>query len=571
MAKMLPAAPSEHTTSKAELVLFERLRSDCPDDWVIFHSLGLSGHRRKPWAEADFVVVSNLGVLVIEVKGGSIERRDRLWFTNGIQLKESPFEQAAGAAAALAADLHDALPETRRAIVGHAVAFPDVVFTPEGPDITTEVIYDERNVAQPISKWVERVFEYWKQRLSADGKATKPGLSKDAASATVERIAADFDLKASLRSTLKGVNDHLIRLTDGQREVMAELAGNSRMVVNGGAGTGKTWLALNECQRLAGEGKSVLLTCHSKGLARYLSEITADNSDVYVEHFHGMTTRLIEEAGLSLPDVAPPALFDRFHPEIAQEALTQRDPPWIFDALVVDEAQDLLGESNLDLLDVLVKGGISDGIWRMFRDQRQDLLSGSSLRALDRFPNSHPATLRLSINCRNTAEVATQTAILANRDLEKALPVSGPAVDFFFFEDEADEMKQLAALIRQWLDNGLNPREITILSLHRLERGPLRDGLPKGVPTSLVDLGTAAGSAPKEAAIRFSTVAGFKGLESEAVIFLDAGDLSCEGKSADLYVGLSRARSVLAVGLNESQRATFDLRAVEFGKRLASR
>lgn len=569
MARMLPAAPSGHTESNAELVLFKRLRDDCPDDWVILHSLGLSGHRRKPWAEADFVIVSSLGVLVIEVKGGHIERRERLWFTNGKQLKESPFEQAAGAAAALANDLHAALPETRRAIIGHAVAFPDVTFAPEGPDINSEVIYDERDLAQPISRWAEEVLEYWKQRLSGEGKSPKHGLSKDAMSATVERIAMDFELQASLRSTLKGVNDDLIRSTDGQRVVMAEFADNLRMIVSGGAGTGKTWLAVDECQRLARDGKRVLLTCYSKGLARYLSEITVDNPSIYVEHFHGMTTRLIKEAGLSLPDAAPPALFDRFHPEVAMEALAQRDQPWIFDALVVDEAQDLLGESGLDLLDMLVVGGISDGTWRVFRDQRQDIFSGSSIGALDAFPNAHPTTRQLAVNCRNTAEVATQTAILANRGLEETLPVSGPAVELFFFHDEADQLKQLAALIRRWLDSGLTPAEITILSLNRLENGPLSDGLPKGVPASLVDLGSESGREPSQSAIRFSTVAGFKGLESDAVIFLDAGDLSCVERSADLYVGLSRARSMMAVGLSESQRPTFELRAIEFGQRIA--
>jgi hypothetical protein len=568
MAKMLPAAPSGHTESKAELVVFKRLRDDCPDDWVILHSLGLSGHRRKPWAEADFVIISNLGVLVIEVKGGHIERRERLWFTNGKELKESPFVQAGGAAGALANDLHAALPETRRAIIGHAVAFPDVTFTPEGPDINSEIIYDERDVVQPISKWIEKVFEYWKQRLGADGKAPKHGLSKDALSATVKRVAVDFELKPSLRSTLKGINDDLIRLTDGQRGVMAEFADNPRIVVDGGAGTGKTWLAVDECRRLAGNGKRVLLTCYSKGLARYLSALTVDEPSIHVEHLYGMTARLIEEAGLSLPDAAPPALFDRFHPEVAMEALAARDQPWMFDALVVDEAQDLLGESNLDLFDMLVAGGISNGTWRMFRDKRQDIFSGSSIRALDAFPDAHPATRHLAINCRNTAEVATQTAILASKHLEETLPVSGPAVEFFFFRDEADQLKQLAALIRRWLESGLMSAEITILSFDRLQNGPLSDGLPKGVPSSLVDLGSESGSEPSQSAIRFSTVADFKGLESDAVIFLDAGDLSCVERSADLYVGLSRARSMMAVGLNESQRATFDLRATEFGQRI---
>ena len=42
--------------SEAERRIFEHLKSETPDSWIALHSLGLTRHRRKPWAEADFVV-----------------------------------------------------------------------------------------------------------------------------------------------------------------------------------------------------------------------------------------------------------------------------------------------------------------------------------------------------------------------------------------------------------------------------------------------------------------------------------------------------------------------------------
>lgn len=62
---------------------------------------------------------------------------------------------------------------------------------------------------------------------------------------------------------------------------------------------------------------------------------------------------------------------------------------------------------------------------------------------------------------------------------------------------------------------------------------------------------------PIDGAIRFSTIHSFKGLEAEAVLLLSVGDLASEENRDLLYVGLSRARLLLAVGVPEGQREAF--------------
>ena len=44
-----------------------------------------------------------------------------------------------------------------------------------------------------------------------------------------------------------------------------------RVEVRGGAGSGKTWLAIQQARRLTGSGKRVALLCYSRGLAAYLN------------------------------------------------------------------------------------------------------------------------------------------------------------------------------------------------------------------------------------------------------------------------------------------------------------
>mgnify|MGYP001322864183 CR=1 FL=1 len=571
MARMLPAAPGAHTVSDAERFLFGRIRDRCPADWTVLHSLGLTETARKPWAEADYVVVTPAGVLVLEVKGGHVSRKGRVWYTYDDPLKQSPFDQAAGAAAALAKDIHAHVPGAGRVVVGHAVVFPDVRFEADGPDLDLDLVLDAGSVDTCLPERLSDVVKLWQHRIASLRAGTDATVSTEVTQAIVDRLAGDFSLRPSLRARLAAVDDELARLTDEQRHVLEALEANPRILVDGAAGTGKTWLALEEAFAAADRGSTVLLTCSSRALAATLRRAARDRPLIHVEHFHGITGRLIHQAALQLPDAAPDALFRRFHPELALEALRADPNPQRFDHLVLDEAQDLLAPPALELLDQLLDGGISAGTWRIFRDPRQDLFDGTALGAIDRFPDAQPARFRLSVNCRNTAEIAARTAIVARRALDETLPVSGPPVDYFYFDDDEDQRSQVGAVLERWLDAGVLPREIVILSLRRLEHTSLADGLPPEVPVRLrtESLPEAEGDlGPGE--VRFSTIAGFKGLESRAVVVTDVGDLTRDELSVDRYVGLSRARGLLAVGVAQSQREELRGLVREYGRKLAA-
>ena len=88
------------TGSSAEEKIFKLIKKlRVPSDWVMFHSLNVSKHQYKHWSELDFVLVSNHGILVFEVKGGGVTCEDGIWrFQDryGIyhRKSEGPFEQA---------------------------------------------------------------------------------------------------------------------------------------------------------------------------------------------------------------------------------------------------------------------------------------------------------------------------------------------------------------------------------------------------------------------------------------------------------------------------------------------
>ena len=122
-------------------------------------------------------------------------------------------------------------------------------------------------------------------------------------------------------------------------------------------------------------------------------------------------------------------LYDEVYPDYAEIALLGRDEP-PFHALVVDEAQDLIGSRRLSVIDLLIRGGLGGGRWCMFGDfTRQALYNrdtqGSRDPVMDlqayggrvvdgtRQRGLEFVKARLTRNCRNTRSIAEHTAMIA--------------------------------------------------------------------------------------------------------------------------------------------------------------
>lgn len=64
-------------------------------------------------------------------------------------------------------------------------------------------------------------------------------------------------------------------LTEQQAVILNAARLLNRIEVRGGAGSGKTFLAMEQARRLAQDGQRVALVCYSHGLASYLERVTA--------------------------------------------------------------------------------------------------------------------------------------------------------------------------------------------------------------------------------------------------------------------------------------------------------
>jgi hypothetical protein len=560
---MYPAVIADDHGSRAERRIFNKLRDETPHSWTALHSVGLASHSTKPWAEIDFVVIADQGVFCLEVKGGEIEHREGDWYTNGKQLKQSPFAQAGGGSSALYAYLAARVPIVRRSLVGHGVLFPDTRFDPNMPAVEHALIYDDQDLGQPFSTYLGRLADYWRDRLGAQRGGRLPeSLTTAERLQIVRALAPDFDLIPSLRARTSEVNEELVRLTERQKELLEGLVDEPRVVVKGGAGTGKTLLACEEAIRLASEGKRTLFLCYGSRLANHLCK-GLELHGVEVAHLHGFMADLIAEADLrrELPAVDARDLFDIYYPQVAMDALSKLGRFGSVDALVLDEGQDLLKPTYVQFFDALLRDEMSDGFWRLFYDPNQDIFMGGTPRELDRLEDA-AVCYRLTKNCRNTREIALATAFVSGVKVAETLATIGPDVAEAWAGDSRGLQKGATRILRDWLSRGLDPAQVTILSPYDFERSLLGAIDTSKLPRQIVDVSKAAAQ-EGDGRFRFSTIAGFKGLESDAVLLVDIKELTDPNHLSLLYVAASRAKSVLGLVLPESCRATYSDRVAD--------
>ncbi len=181
-----------------------------------------------------------------------------------------------------------------------------MAFSVVGPDIILDVVYDANDVAVSFETYVERLSKYWRQRLTPIKRPPITELDRRTCDEIVDLLRGDFDGRLSLRSRADRVDKEILRLTKEQYLVLDGLADNDRAIISGGAGTGKTMLAVEEAARFSRAGKTVFVACYNRGLAEFLRRATSEMVGVTVSSLHSYMADAIARSGLEgdLPDAA---------------------------------------------------------------------------------------------------------------------------------------------------------------------------------------------------------------------------------------------------------------------------
>lgn len=516
--KVVPSRPYD-TKSRAEVMVFDALAlAEFGDHHPrAFHSLFLTEHERKREGEADFVIVSKYGLYVLEVKGGGISVSEGVWRTmgrNGEYEIQDPFKQANEAVHALNEKIKKLvnINETRIPI-GYAAVFPNTYWTQVSAEWDREMLCDRGDI-RDFNRWLKALFNYWNCKRPNNTNL----LSQGDIDAIAQFLRPNFEHIQPLFDHVDEVEKNSIKLTEEQYHFVDMAVENRRVVCSGGAGTGKTFLAAELARRLLSAGKSVLLVCKSSWLRHYLT------SKIPSEKLIVATISSVNSA-------------------------MRRSGLAFFDALIIDEGQDLLNFKDMKLLDSLLEEGLSGGQWYFFHDanNQSNLLETVEPGALEWLKDqNNPAIFKLSVNCRNTSNILKTIQSELHCDLGKPALVEGPdVVEFRGNEDEL--LAKLDGLLCELNDSELNAGSITILSSER-KRKSLVSRLPNDIQSKIAELDDYKVRKVPFDQITFSQIKDFKGLENDVIILVDLPHPSTLRDSASKalhYVGMSRARAIL--------------------------
>ncbi|MBB3472747.1 nuclease-related domain-containing DEAD/DEAH box helicase [Sphingomonas sp. BK345] len=577
MAVLIPDVPERCPNSERHV--YERLGRELPDDCVVLHSLGLPGHEKKIWGEADMVVLSTLGVFALEVKGGKVSCSDGVWTFSGdfksYTKRESPWTQASGAMNAVKSRLQEANGSFKDVLFGFGVVMPYTDFRQTGAEIIPEVLLDKRHFRDTISHYISALQRHWHDVCADRHRRSYRGLRPEEIRLARQILRPDLDTALSLGGYLTGIEERLLYLSNEQIRVSRRLAANPRTVARGAAGTGKSVIALERARQLAADGKRVLMLCFNQLLASHVRQGLAAGPAgprPEVRHVHALYHELIKSAGLldrlGSEDSSHPDFFPKRFPELAAEALCeQATGRW--DVIVLDEAQDLLTPEHLDVIDLLVEGGLRRGRWHFFLDPNQNIYGVETQDAVDRrLADCAPAFDDLFENCRNTRQVAVQASIVSGIDLAVAGAPDGPQCPVTYHSGREEGIAQLEEIIRDLTAQDVPSRDIAILSTRRHENS-IMAGRREIAGRRLAEPSDEA--ALRSGAILFTTMHAFKGLERQVVIATDLEDVGHERMAMLHYAGLSRARTLLHVLMPASERRAYDRQAEKFGRNLQQR
>ncbi len=506
MAIMYPKNITEYLPTESERFVYNELQKQLPDSFVVFYSVEWSrdNHGKMEKSEADFIVTHpNYGFLCLEVKGGSrIYIQDNEWYVEdgkygSRRLSRSPYKQAEESMYYFK-DLYAKSANIRyNGIFAAGVVFPFFNVNNLKVDISdrqSECTIDCAKMDDLLSA-VKAMFKTW--------GGSKFGLNMYSASehaALLELIKKRIAISAAAGSLIKYKEQQMEVINRVQDNYIYFLSNYEQFYIRGGAGTGKTWIAIKMANQEAEAGKSVLVTCVSRELAKMIegnvskavnvrdlktliTEVT-DNYDAENENYEGVLSAM------------------------------KNDVPK-YDAIFIDEAQDL-SEETACLIKCLLKDEKHSKVG-VFYDDVQKVKEDSFGDAF--MIDSPPFLLRENIrNTSNIYSYAMENTKLGTDVIRN--PVEGPIPTREKIRDRKHLNQRLENLLKEFIvDEELRNDSLVILFENEEDRDYyLNNGLAQWCFTECTPT--------KENEIKVSSAFDYKGLEADMVIYVRSSNAS---------------------------------------------
>lgn len=527
MVRLVPEDPQFVTQSEREV--WERLRDHLGGDDVLFANLRLTDTDRDH--EADLVVaMPGHGICVLEVKGAGVRHDEDGWWMNhgGEDRAVFPVDQARDAKYAIRryVEHHPRWGSRGPVAWGHGVVTPYTAFGADFqlPDLPRWALHDKDDQATLVGRLRRNLARLQHGQRVPDHDDVEALVATLTGPVTRPAMADFSDERA----------DALDRLTAEQATLLRVIRLLDRVEVRGGAGSGKTVLALQQAKELTrgGNGRPaqrVALLCYSIGLAEFLKSQVATWDRRHRPAFVGTYHEFGQQWGAPDGDRSNSAFWEEDLPRLMADLAAKQPHGKLYDAIVVDEAQDFADSWWAAVLAALrdeEKGGL-----HLFSDENQ--------RIFGRFgrPPVPLVPLVLDHNLRNTKQIHEAFGPLAPSHMYS---LGGDGPDVRFVPCASDDALEVADdEVDALLEDGWDPGHVALVTTGK--RHPVQ------VERTEFHGQVGYWKTWWDDDVFYGHVLGCKGLERRAVV-LCVNETGTQDRGKErLYVGMSRATDVLVV------------------------
>ena len=525
MVTKIPENPDFHG-STAEAAVWNALVSQLPSHTTVLHSQRITGEGKD--VEIDFLVLwPNVGIAVIEVKGGTVETHDGQWFSRNSKgyrnrLKASPLHQAMVAKHTLVKYLRARLTRMPGPICDVAVLpYTQLAENWDMPDAPRDRLIDStqlKGLADSLAMALKRSYDPDRDDLFASHEHV------------VKNLQRTNDAIENVRIAAAHIADKAEELTRDQERLISMLRLQNRAEISGGPGTGKTHLALIKARALTRDGYRVALMCYSRGLGQYLQMVTAKwpegDRPEYVGLFHNLPLMWGAEPGTDDDS----DYWEHRLPQRLRELADDRPRSTLFDAIVVDEGQDFSVEW-WEAVQSCLRNQV-EGTLYVFTDERQTIFDRTGEAPITMNP------IQLDENLRNSQEIVEVFAQLAD---EQPIIRNAKAGEVEWWNTDCESaVSYTDEQIEKLLSEGWAKGDIALLTTGT--RHPVQKEIVESEGYGAYWDEFFAGKD-----VFYGHVLGFKGLERPVVV-LSVNGFHDERRAAELlYVGMSRATTKLVV------------------------
>lgn len=559
MAHFLPAIEIDNISIPGELDFATRLKNDptC-EDWWILHSYRLPEHVTQIEGEIDFIVfIPNRGVVVVEVKSSPYISVKSGEFYYGInqERRHNPFVQSHQnmySLIQLLEESKEAPTKLFQMVFTHVVVAYKASFEYETEEYENWKLCD-KNVyhSKPLSTFLLEAIENQlvkerKKRDFKDNNATNTSNIRKCVSILRPEFISYIE---SSEERASRINSEISEFTPEQKSVLATAKTQERLLVKGPAGTGKTTLAIELAYSNSSENEKVLILCFNRGLKENLSQ-KYSKENITISTFHQL---LIDISKIEVPSNPPENWFDNELLNIASDAIIEKDIK--FDYLIIDEFQDIVSDTNLIILDMLLSGGLKAGKWHFFADFEKQVLYHKTSNpefTLDKFIGQSAFSFYLRVNCRNTYNIVKmiEQHIKIEPYYQVIRPDGNVLPSRYQYRDDNEQLENIERNLEKLL-KVYSKDEIIFLSP---KRKGIVDIYNKKHPDKKINEYNFSELKQSQPGPYYSTIKAYKGLEFHTIIvvdidsenFFDINDLTNQ-----LYTGLSRGLETTFLHIKE--------------------